>query len=350
MNIIRATNPYRPHQNKDAYIYERDPKINDVLKYLKTPYLRLYPSRIDAVRNTNPFNRASRIKTDLNIRLGDTRKKLWYGTDNNQKLIDARKRLALSKLNITDDLNEKIGEEFTQKAGKRNKKRNKSVRKKGGMNKKKGGMNKKKDVHSSSWENPHVPGKKDCCPCVFHYMGLINDDEYIELYDRYSETGMSPKNIETFFKNKYPHFDFSLQKADLTKMDKNNVSQFIVNMFKNIKKGHVAVGGIVPSDGSDHCIVYSRTNDGQIAIHDSQMNKLYKNSREVTNYFIQKKVRKLYFLFSNYEKNKTNKLDKLILNSNNSPENFYTPNNSSIYLTPLKTMSKSKSKTKTKSM
>ena len=188
MNIIRSSNPYRPRQNKDAYLNERDPKINDVLKYLKTPYLRLYPSRIDAIRNSNPFNRASRIKTDLNIRLGDTRKNLWYGTDNNQKLIDAKKRLALSKLHIADDLNEKIGEEFTQKAGKSNGKRNhKSVRKKGGMNK-------KKNVYNSVWKNPHVSGKKDCCPCIFHYMGLINDDEYIELYNKYSKTGMSPKN------------------------------------------------------------------------------------------------------------------------------------------------------------
>ena len=52
MNIIRVTNPYRPRQNKYAYLNKIDPKIIDVLKYLKTPYLRLYPSRIDAVRNT----------------------------------------------------------------------------------------------------------------------------------------------------------------------------------------------------------------------------------------------------------------------------------------------------------
>jgi len=200
--------------------------------------------------------------------------------------------------------------------------------------KKKGGMNKKKDVHSSSWENPHVPGKQDCCPCVFHYMGLISDNEYVELYDKYSDTGMHPKDIASFFKKKYPHFNFTLQMANLTKINKNKVSQFIIDIFKTIKKGHVAVGGIVRKDGSEHCIVFSRTNDGQIAIHDSQMDRLYSNSKDVTKFLIQNKVRKVYFLSSNYE---TNKTDKLILNSNNSPMNFYTPDNTpnTSFYTPI---------------
>ena len=89
---------------------------------------------------------------------------------------------------------------------------------------KKGGMNKKKDIYNTNWESPHVPGKQDCCLCVFHFMGLINDDEYIELYNKYSDTGMYPKQIESFFKSKYPHFKFNLMKLNLTKMDKNKVS------------------------------------------------------------------------------------------------------------------------------
>ena len=350
MNIIRSTDPYGPSINKDAYLHERDPTINDVLKYLKHPYLRLYSNRIDAIRNHNPLNNRSRIKTDLNINLGDTRQKLWYGTDNNQKLIDAQKRLAFSKsklpvdlpVDLPDDLNEKIGEYFTQKAGK--KFRNKT---------KKGGLNKKKDVYNSSlenqWENPHVPGKSDCCPCVFHYMGLINDDEYAELYDKYGETGMHPLDIQTFFKSKYPHFNFKLERADLTKIGKNKAGKFIIDMFKTIKKGHVAVGGIIREDNTKHCIVFSRTNDNKIAIHDSQMETLYNDGHEVTEYFSKNRVRQIYYLSSNYEKNKTNKIDKLLLDSNNSPLNFYTPEPySSDYYTPTKSKTKSKSKSKSK--
>ena len=582
MNIIRATDPYGPSINKDAYLHERDPTINDVLKYLKQPYLRLYSNRIDAIRNRNPFNNRSRIKTDLNINLGDTRKKLWYGTDNNQKLIDAQKRLAFSKSKLPDDLNEKIGKKFTQKAGKKFRKiKTYKTKKKGGsgtperrlreeteklrsmingddLNKqeniqndeisrlknkideleikqkicckekemateniqrvyrghqgrntfkqtrrsmkpnvtdalldmpmdvgdliatnrkkidyktkgwtiindasawegipsrsidvemrgrgvsieirkniiedmglfgyteskgdhfhwwprdqatkpddilnnisvqnqrdtyvvpgvsfklikqkidegfnidfenpedeliirnitdsnKKGGLNKKKDVKKiNSWENlwvnPHVPGKQDCCPCVFHYMGLIDDNEYVELYDKYGETGMYPKDIETFFKSKYPHFNFKLERADLTKIGKKRVSKFIIDLFKTIKKGHVAVGGIIREDNTKHCIVFSKTNDNKIAIHDSQMEMLYNDGHEVTEFFSQNRVRQIYYLSSNYEKNKTNKLDKLILDSNNSPLNFYTPElYSSDYYTPTKSKSKSKSKTK----
>ena len=345
MNIIRATDPYGPSINKDAYLHERDPTINDVLKYLKQPYLRLYSNRIDAIRNRNPFNNRSRIKTDLNINLGDTRKKLWYGTDNNQKLIDAQKRLAFSKSTLPDDLNEKIGKEFTQKAGK------KFCKTKTYKTKKKGGLNKKKDVKKiDSWENPHVPGKQDCCPCVFHYMGLIDDNEYAELYDKYSETGMLPQDIETFFKSKYPHFNFKLERADLTKIGKKRVSKFIIDLFKTIKKGHVAVGGIIREDNTKHCIVFSKTNDNKIAIHDSQMEMLYNDGHEVTEFFSQNRVRQIYYLSSNYEKNETNKLDKLILDSNNSPLNFYTPElYSSDYYTPTKSKIKSKSKSKSKS-
>ena len=352
MNIIRATDPYGPSINKDAYLHERDPTINDVLKYLKHPYLRLYSNRIDAIKNRNPFNNRSRIKTDLNINLGDTRKKLWYGTDNNQKLIDAKKRLAFSKSTLPDDLNEKIGKEFTQKAGKK-------LRTKTYKTKKKGGLNKKKDVKKiDSWVNPHVPGKQDCCPCVFHYMGLIDDDEYAELYDKYGETGMYEKDIESFFKSKYPHFNFEVRTAQLNNLSIETAVKFIKDMFNTIHKGHVAVGGIIYGNNIKHCVVFGKTNDNKMAIHDSQMNRLYNNDRDVLEYLYQNNVSRLFFLDSNYTRNKIpNKVDRLVLNINNIPRNFHTPDNSydSLYdddvnfYTPTKSKTKSKTKTKSKS-
>jgi len=350
MNIIRSSGPYGP-SIKDAYLNEKDPKIIDVLKYLKTPYLRLYSNRIDAIRDRNPFNNESRIKTDLNINLRDTRKKLWYGTDNNQKLIDSHKRFAFSKSKLQDDLNEKIGQYFTQKAGHMHNKWQKYTKNK------KGGLNKKKDVNNiDSWETPHVPGKQDCCPCVFHYMGLIDDEEYIELLELYGDRGMYPEEIESFFKDKYPEYNFSLKIAQLKNMSKKTAIKFITDMFKTIEKGHVAVGGIIRKDNSKHCIVFSKTNDNKMAIHDSQMNRLYNNNRDVLNYLIRNKVAQLYFLDSDYSRNKIpNKVDRLVLDSNNSAQNFHTPDNSyddlydaKDFYTP-KSKSKTTSKTKSKS-
>jgi len=133
MSIIHVSNPYGPKLNKYAYVKKHDPKIKEVLKNIKTPYLRLYPTRLDAIRNTNPIPLNKKIKEDLKIKLGDTRKKLWHGIDTKKRLQDSQKRLQLSKLNIPDDLTEKIGKEFTKKAGKklsRKKTRSKKSKKK----------------------------------------------------------------------------------------------------------------------------------------------------------------------------------------------------------------------------
>ena len=119
MSIIHVSNPYGPKLNKHAYVNKRDPKIKEILKSLKTPYLRLYLTRLDAIRNTNPIPLNKKIKEDLKIKLGDTRQKLWHGIDTKKRLQDSQKRLQLSKLNIPDDLTEKIGKEFTKKAGKK---------------------------------------------------------------------------------------------------------------------------------------------------------------------------------------------------------------------------------------
>jgi len=140
MSIIHVSDPYGPKLNKNAYTKKRDPKIKEVLKSLKIPYLRIYPTRLDAIRNTNPFPLNKKIKEDLKIKLGDTRKKLWYGIDTKKRLQDSQKRLQLSKLNIPDDLTEKIGKEFTKKAGKklsRKKTRSKKSKKKRSFKKKK---------------------------------------------------------------------------------------------------------------------------------------------------------------------------------------------------------------------
>ena len=119
MSIIHVSSPYGPKLNKHAYTKKHDPKIKEVLKSLKIPYLRLYLTRLDAIRNTNPIPLNKKIKEDLKIKLGDTRQKLWHGIDTKKRLQDSQKRLQLSKLNIPDDLTEKIGKEFTKKAGKK---------------------------------------------------------------------------------------------------------------------------------------------------------------------------------------------------------------------------------------
>ena len=322
MSIIHVSNPYGPKLNKHAYTKTHDPKIKEVLKSLKTPYLRLYPSRLDAIRNTNPFPLNRKIKEDLKIKLGDTRKKLWYGIDTKKRLQDSQKRLQLSRLNIPDDLTEKIGKEFTKKAGKKlTRKKNKN---------KIGGLQKKKTIMSNdSWENPHIDTKKDCCPCVFYYLGLINDDDYVELYDKYSETGMYPVDIENFFKSKYPHFNFNMLTAKLYDKSNKEIKKIIVNLFKSIKKGNSIIGGIHRKDGTRHCIVFSRTLDNQMAIHDSQMNTAYVNNQNAIEYFKKNKVYSLFYLHSNYHKNITEKNDTLMLNSNNTPLNFYTAEDTS---------------------
>ena len=132
MSIIHVSNPYSPKLNRHAYVNKRDPKIKEILKSLKTPYLRLYLTRLDAIRNTNPIPLNKKIKEDLKIKLGDTRQKLWHGIDTKKRLQDSQKRLQLSKLNIPDDLTEKIGKEFTKTAGKKL-----SQKKTGGKTKKK---------------------------------------------------------------------------------------------------------------------------------------------------------------------------------------------------------------------
>tara|TARA_B100000900_G_scaffold233885_2_gene198580 strand:+ start:1501 stop:2517 length:1017 start_codon:yes stop_codon:yes gene_type:complete len=322
MSIIHVSNPYGPKLNKHAYTKTHDPKIKGVLKSLKTPYLRLYPSRLDAIRNTNPFPLNRKIKEDLKIKLGDTRKKLWYGIDTKKRLQDSQKRLQLSRLNIPDDLTEKIGKEFTKKAGK------KLTRKK--SKNKIGGLQKKKTIMSNdSWENPHIDKKMDCCPCVFYYLGLINDDDYVQLYDKYSETGMYPVDIENFFKSKYPHFDFNILAAKLYDKSNKEMKKIIVNLFKSIKKGNSIIGGIHRKDGTRHCIVFSRTLDNQMALHDSQMNTAYVNNQNAIEYFKKNKVYSLFYLHSNYHKNITEKNDTLMLNSNNTPLNFYTAEDTS---------------------
>ena len=92
MSIIHVSNPYGPKLNKHAYTKTRDPKIKEILKSLKTPYLRIYPTRLDAIRNINPISLNKRIKRDLKIKLGDTRQKLWFGIDTKKRLQDYQKK------------------------------------------------------------------------------------------------------------------------------------------------------------------------------------------------------------------------------------------------------------------
>ena len=329
MSIIHVSNPYGPELNKHAYTKKRDPKIKEVLKSLKTPYLRIYPTRLDAIRNINPFPLNKKIKEDLKIKLDDTRKKLWYGIDTKKRLQDSQKRLQLSRLNIPDDLTEKIGKEFTKKAGKKLSQKKTGGKKTRSKNKT-GGLQKKKTIQSeNSWENPHIDTKEDCCPCVFHYLGLIDDDDYAELYDKYSETGMKPIDIEKFFKNKYPHFDFNFSRAILENKSGKQIKKLIIDIFKSIEKGYSIVGGVTTKDGIGHCIVFSRTMDNKMAIHDSLMNTAYINNHNVIKYFKKNKVVSIHYLHSNYHKNKSKRNDVLMLDSNNTPLNFYTAENTS---------------------
>ena len=233
-----------------------------------------------------------------------------------KRLQDSQKRLQLSRLNIPDDLTEKIGKEFTKKAGK------KLTRKK--SKNKIGGLQKKKTIMSNdSWENPHIDKKMDCCPCVFYYLGLINDDDYVQLYNKYSETGMQPVDIEIFFKSKYPHFNFKVLNATLYNKSNEEIAKIIRSLFKSIKKGYSVIGGIYRMDSSGHCLVFSRTLDNKIAIHDSQMNTAYLNQSNIQKYFIENEVYSLFYFHSNYHKNITEKNDPLMLNSNNQNYNYH---------------------------
>ena len=92
MSIIHVSDPYGPNINKHAYVNKKDPRVREVLKSLKVPYMRLYPTRLDAIRNTNPFPLNKKIKEDLKIKLGDTRQKLWFGIDTKKRLQDYQKK------------------------------------------------------------------------------------------------------------------------------------------------------------------------------------------------------------------------------------------------------------------
>ena len=49
-----------------------------------------------------------------------------------------------------------------------------------------GGFNKKHNVNNSNRFNfPRTLRDNDCCPCVFYYIGLINENEFVQLSDHF---------------------------------------------------------------------------------------------------------------------------------------------------------------------
>ena len=200
------------------------------------------------------------------------------------------------------------------------------------------------------WENPHAK-QRDCCPCVFNMLGIINDTEMTQLVQEYGEKGMFQENIMGFFSDKYTDYKFSFAEAKLKGASSAQIRDTIIAMYKYIPKGYGMIGAIERENGSGHCVVYSRDKNNKPCIFDSQFKKTYMSGEQLKAFFVGNRVHTIFFLQSKHKKDKQSlKIDEegLLEVFHDAPDK---PNSRDVFFDAIdgKTLGKSKKRKKRKS-
>ena len=222
------------------------------------------------------------------------------------------------------------------------------------MKNQKGGYFKK--ISFDEWENFQSPHKikNDCCPCCFRLLNMIDDEEFTKLLDIFPKKGgMSLKDLERFFEDKYPDykfeffdFDFNMEgifrefqveykeQLDMIKKDKNspemvklnkrlkkildkrykkNVDRLTKNMesmVNLIENEYAVLGGARSQTGGKHCIVFFRDTKkpgekrGKLYILDPQASEMHTAENDLDlmeDYIAEHKITNFYIMFSNHK-------------------------------------------------
>lgn len=214
---------------------------------------------------------------------------------------------------------------------KRTKKRNKKRTKKRNIKNKRqnGGFYKELDLeYIRNWENIHRK-MKDCCPCVFNFLGLdLEESNY--LIEIYGDTGMYADEIIETISDKFPNYSFSfIKSSESLTLTMNNIEKLMsdktidtsekmdlyIHYFemyqKEIEKylndipNKHGVVGIIKSNEFIHCVVFARVSN-QLVIFDSQVKKSITGSENITSHFISRGIYGLEYLMGIGKSSKDN--------------------------------------------
>lgn len=210
-----------------------------------------------------------------------------------------------------------------------------------------------KKISFDEWENFKSPHKikNDCCPCCFRLLNMIDDDEFSKLLDIFPEKGgMSLKDLEIFFGEKYTdydfeffNFDFNMEyilrefqteyKGDIDMIKKDKKSPEMIKLNKRLKKildkryqkkidiltsqmeemvnfiedEYAVLGGVRSQNGGKHCLVFFRDTKkpgekrGKLYILDPQASEMHTAKSDLDlmdDYIISHRITNFYIMFS----------------------------------------------------
>ena len=151
------------------------------------------------------------------------------------------------------------------------------------------------------WKNPHAY-QMDCCPCVFTLLGMPL--EQARILAQTHGSGFSAEGIVDGFTAGYPDFTFTFPAIDYKKLKSNmnnpeeDYVPIIEGFFSEIPSDYATVAGFEREDGTKHCIVLGRDNDGKIMLLDAQAGKGFRGAETIYDYFERNNTKNIFVLNS----------------------------------------------------